>query len=91
MHETARRLLLAMAQGETDTSIWYDNFRKDLDQLNLEINTLKHEIEESINNRDALTGAENRISMLTSLRELHRLVKHRVQECMVVMLDVDHF
>jgi diguanylate cyclase len=91
MHQMARRLILAIRQGATDTSIEYDDFRNALDHLNLEINTLKHEIEDSIHNRDALTGAENRISMLTSLRELHQLAKRGVQECAVVMMDVDHF
>jgi diguanylate cyclase len=91
MHQMARRLMLAIRQGATDTSMEYDEFRNALDHLNLEINTLKHEIEDSLHNRDALTGAENRISMLTSLRELRQLVKRGVQECAVVMMDVDHF
>jgi diguanylate cyclase (GGDEF)-like protein len=89
MHQLGRRLLLA--SGEDAGSMQYDSFRNCLDRLHLEINTLKHEIEQTLYNRDPLTGAENRIGMLTTLRELRELVKRRVHECAIVIMDLDHF
>ena len=41
--------------------------------------------------RDTLTGAENRIGMITKLREQLELVKRRVQQCCIVLMDLDHF
>ena len=61
-----------------------------VDRLHLEIYSLKQELEELLNNRDPLTGAENRIGMLTRLRELRELVA-RGQECSIVITDLDHF
>lgn len=91
MHQLGRRLLLASAREVSGAPMEYDSFRNAVDRLYLEIHTLKHEIEESLYNRDALTGAENRVSMLTKLRELHELVKRHVHECAVVIMDLDHF
>lgn len=91
MHRCAAQLLRFTA-GETPGSPTdYDNFSNALDRLRLQIMTLKHEIEDSIYNRDALTGAENRIGMLTKLRELLELVKRQAQECCVVIMDLDRF
>ena len=69
----------------------YDSFKNSLDRLRLEIDTLKREIEDSLYNRDTLTGAENRVRMLTKLRELHELVKRRVHPCGIAIMDLDHF
>ena len=62
-----------------------------LDRLRLEIDTLKREIEDSLYNRDALTGAENRVRMLTKLRELHELVKRGIHPCGIAIMDMDNF
>ena len=59
--------------------------------MHLEIYSLKHELEELFHNRDTLTGAENRTSMLTRMREQHELVKRGVQQCSIVIMDLDHF
>ena len=91
MHQLGRQLLLASTRQVSGASMEYDSFRNAVDRVSLEIHTLKHEIEESLYNRDALTGAENRIGMLTKLRELHELVKRSVHECVVVIMDLDHF
>lgn len=81
MHQCAAQLLRFSA-GETPGSPTdYDNFSNALDRLRLQILTLKHEIEDSIYNRD----------MLTKLRELLELVKRRAQQCCVVIMDLDHF
>lgn len=91
MHKFSARLLLASSEGLPSPVCDYDNFRNSKDNLVLEIKTLRHEIEQIVYSRDPLTGAENRIGMLSTLRELHELVKRRTFECSLVMIDLDHF
>lgn len=91
MHQLAKRLLLASAQENAATAMEYDAFQNAVDHLRLEINTLKHDIEESLYNRDALTGAENRTRMLGKLRESQELIKRGVHECSLCIMDIDHF
>lgn len=91
MHQLAVRLLLAAKNGELGSTKDYDSFINTADRLHLEIYSLKQELEEQLNNRDVLTGAENRIGMLTRLREVRELVKRGVQECGIVIMDLDHF
>ena len=91
MHELGARLLLDSAHESADVARDYDSFRNSLDRLRLEIDTLKHEIEDSQYNRDPLTGAENRVAMLIKLRELHEVVKRRVHPCGVSLMDLDGF
>lgn len=91
MHQLGRQLLLASTQAASGSPMEYDGFRNAVERLRLEIHTLKHEIEQALYNRDALTGAENRLSMLTTLREQRELVKRHVYECALAMMDLDHF
>lgn len=91
LHQLAGRLLLATANEGLGSLKDYDNFTNSLDRLQLELHSLKQELEELIYNRDALTGAENRIGMLTRLRELRELVKRDAQKCSIVIMDLDHF
>ena len=91
MHQLGARLLLTAANEALGSSRDYDSFTNAADRLHLEIYSLKQEIEELLNNRDALTGAENRIGMLTRLRELRELAKRGVQKCSIVIMDLDHF
>ncbi|MBI5593251.1 MAG: diguanylate cyclase [Deltaproteobacteria bacterium] len=90
MHQLGARLLLASAHDASGLPKDYDSFRNALDRLRLEIDTLKCEIEDSMYNRDPLTGAENRVRMLTKLRELHEAVKRRVHPCGIAIMDLDH-
>jgi len=91
MHQCAARLLRATAGEAAGSPTDYDHFSNALDRLRLQILTLKYEIEDSLYNRDTLTGAESRIGMLTKLRELLELVKRRAQQSCVVIMDLDHF
>lgn len=91
MHQLGARLLLASAHDPSGLPKDYDSFRNALDRLRLEIDTLKREIEDALYNRDALTGAENRVRMLTKLRELHELVKRGVHSCGIAIMDMDNF
>ena len=91
MHQLGARLILASEHQMSGLPKDYDSFKNSLDRLHLEIDTLKREIEDSLYNRDTLTGAENRVRMLTKLRELHELVKRRVHPCGIAIMDMDHF
>ena len=91
LHQFAARLLLAAANEALGSTNDYDNFMNAADRMHLEIYSLKQELNELVYNRDVLTGAENRISMLARLRELRELVKRGVQQCAIVIMDLDHF
>jgi diguanylate cyclase (GGDEF)-like protein len=91
MHQLAAQLLATSALRVAISPHDYDAFSNALDRLRLEIHTLRREIEESLYNLDPLTGALNRVGMLTSLRVLLELVKRGVQQCCVAILDLDHF
>ncbi len=91
MHQLAASLLLTAASGSAVSSLDFDSFANALARLRLQLYTLKRELEDMLYNRDALTGANSRIGMLTKLREQHELVKRQVQACCIVMMDIDHF
>lgn len=91
MHQLAAKLLLVSAGGGTITVLDFDHFANALERLRLQLDTLKHELQDSLYNLDPLTGANNRIGMLTRLREQQELVKRQVQTCCIAMMDIDHF
>lgn len=91
MHEIAAKLLSASTHAEPIPVIDYDNFANVLDRLRINMETLKHEIEETLYNRDPLTGARNRVSMLSDLRKLRELVMRGVQQSSIALMDLDHF
>lgn len=91
MHQVTAQLLLESASTGVVDPLHYDNFISAAERLRLEIYSFKHEIEESINTRDPLTGAENRFKMLSRLRELRELSKRGVQDCSIAIMDLDHF
>ena len=91
MHDLAAKLLNASVHSESISPIDYDNFANVLDRLQINMETLKHEIEETLYNRDPLTGARNRISMLSDLRKLLELEQRGVQKTTVCLMDLDHF
>lgn len=91
MHQLAAKLLQTAASGTAVSSLDYDSFVNALERLRLQIYTLKHELEDTLYNLDPLTGANNRIGMLTKLREQQDLVKRHVQSSCIAMMDIDHF
>jgi diguanylate cyclase (GGDEF)-like protein len=91
MHQQAAKLLQTAASGDAISPLDFDSFANALERLRLQLYTLKREMEDALYNLDALTGANNRIGMLTKLREQLELVKRHVQACCIVMMDVDHF
>jgi diguanylate cyclase (GGDEF)-like protein len=91
MHKMASRLLQGMADGVLVRVDDYQAFAASLANLRMQIHTLKRELENVLGDLDPLTGAYNRISMLTWLREQQALVRRGILPCGVAMLDLDHF
>ncbi len=91
LHTVTARLLRASTNEAGVSPTEYDAFANALDLLRLQLDELRHEIEESLYNRDALTGADSRIGMMTNLREQLELVKRRVQQCCLTVMDLDRF
>lgn len=91
MHRHAATLLKAAASGNPAHVHDYDEFAHTLDRLRLQIRTLQEELADALHSVDPLTGTRTRTSMLTELREQQALVKRCVQQCAIVMMDLDHF
>lgn len=91
MHHQARQLLNSLETSNTISPMDYDNFANAMERLRLEISALKNEVELILYNRDPLTMAINRISMLPMLREQQELVRRRSESCCLAMLDLDFF
>ncbi len=91
IHKLANKLIMASSRGEAVAHLDYDNFSNTLERLRLNINFLKHEIEETLYNRDPLTGIRNRVSMLSDLWKMQELVKRHVQDVTIAIMDIDHF
>ncbi len=90
MHECALRLLTSSEANAAASPDDYDGFSNAVDRLHLEVYSLKRELEDTLHNRDPLTGAENRVGMLTSLREAWELARRGVQQSTVAIMDLDH-
>ncbi|HZW61173.1 MAG TPA: diguanylate cyclase [Candidatus Babeliales bacterium] len=91
MHELTTRLLNTSNAGNLISPLEFDNFANALERLRLEIFALKNELEMLLYNRDPLTMAITRISMLPILREQQALVTRQAQPCCIVMMDLDLF
>lgn len=91
MHQRASVLLQTLDTRLTVLPADFDAFAHTLERLQLQVHTLKQEMESALYNLDELTGANNRIGMLTRLREQQELVRRNVQACCIVMMDIDHF
>jgi len=91
MHRLAAKLLMTEATGETISLLDYENFMNSISNIRLQLQTLKHEMDDLLYNHDSLTRAYSRVGILTKLRELQDLVNRNVQSCCVVMMDLDHF
>lgn len=91
MHLLISHILLNLNTTGTITPLDYDNFANSLERLRLEIYGLKNEIEILLYNRDPLTMAINRVTMLPVLREQQELSRRQLQSCCIAMIDIDFF
>lgn len=91
MHRLAKQLLAAAHGGGRIAPLDFDNFSNSLDRLRLELSSMERELENSLYNHDALTGAITRFDILPTLREQQELVKRHAQVCCIAMMDLDNF
>ncbi len=91
MHTLATQLLQDNVNNLPISTYDYDKFANSVERLQLEINSLRRELEASIYTRDPLTGAINSTDMLPVLRELYDLNKQRKLNCALIMVDLDKF
>ncbi|MDM5271209.1 diguanylate cyclase [Sulfurovum sp. zt1-1] len=90
-HNLARKLLLAASVEEIILPIDYDNFSNSVERLRLNLQALKYELEETLYNRDPLTGVKNRVSMLSDLRKQMTFIKRHLETTVIAIVDIDHF
>ena len=90
MHALATKLLDSVT-GEAISPPEFDAFVSALERFRLQLYTLLREVEELIYNRDPLTGAENRIGMLTALRGMLAMIKRGTKTSTIAIMDLDHF
>lgn len=91
MHQLVSGILLTLDANTFVTPLEYDNFANSLERLRLEIYALKNELEILLYNRDPLTLAINRVSMLPILREQQEITRRQFQSACIAMMDLDLF
>jgi diguanylate cyclase (GGDEF)-like protein len=91
MHRSATHLLQRVVSDLPISVGELDQFNNRLDQLRLELESLRRELTDALENRDPLTDARNRSTMLPDLREQQALVRRGLQVCTLVMIDLDDF
>jgi diguanylate cyclase (GGDEF)-like protein len=91
LHRVAAQMLMTSQTGGLVQVREYEDFVSTITRMRAEILGLKHELEEGLTNLDPLTGATNRLSMLTTLRTQQELVKRKLQSCTISMMDLDSF
>jgi diguanylate cyclase len=91
MHRSATHLAQRVADDLPVSAGDMDQFTNLLDRLRLELESLRRDLTDSAHNRDPLTDALSRASLLSDLREQHALVRRAVQHSALVMIDIDHF
>lgn len=88
MHRYAAIMLRTSSEHRPIALDDYELFLSALKQVRAQLVTIKHELEETLRNRDPLTGAGNHIAMLTTLRERRALAP---RSTCLAMMDLDHF
>jgi diguanylate cyclase len=91
LHTYARQLLNAASAGEPRSVNDYQRLETSVKQMRLELLTTKRELDDALFNLDPLTGAKNRISMLTKLREQQNFVNRKINSTCIAMIDLDNF
>ena len=90
LHRIGARLLLAGAADGPILRADYEELVAASARLHLQIESLVQQIQAQLRNRDALTGAYDRVEMLPALREWHEIARRHVQPCCIVFMDLDH-
>jgi diguanylate cyclase len=91
VHSLARNMLLCIQERRPISLDNYNLFLASCKQLHLQALTAKRELEDALYNLDPLTGAKNRVTMLTILRAQRDLVQRKVNRASIAVIDIDHF
>lgn len=91
MHRRALGLLERVAAARAVPPRELDEFNDSLDRMRAHIQSLRADLNGSLQNLDPLTGARNRTTLISDLREQHALVSRAIAECTLAMIDLDHF
>jgi len=90
LHRIAVRVLREATGNGLLTRESFDELVGTSARLRLALDALRHEIQGSLRDSDALTGAYGRAQLLPELRERRELAKRHVQHCCIAFMDVDH-
>jgi diguanylate cyclase len=90
LHRIAARVLREAAGDVPLARASYDELVAASARLRLALDTLRHEIQGSMRDTDALTGAYGRAQLLPELRERRELARRNVQYCCIAFMDLDH-
>lgn len=91
MHEFAAQLLITSERTGVVKPVDYDSFTNSVERLRLQLQSLISELEDALYKLDPLTGAENRIGMLPTLRQEQALVQRDAHASSIMIMDLDHF
>ena len=90
VHRIAAALLRDAAGDMPIDGAAYDEFLAASARLRMELDSLRHEVEDILRGRDVLTGACGRGQLLPDLREWHALAKRELQCYCIAFMDLDH-
>jgi diguanylate cyclase (GGDEF)-like protein len=90
LHRIAARLLRDVAAAAPICRDDFEDLVAGIARLRVGLDSLRHEIQAALRNRDVLTGAYDRAEMLPDLREWRELARRGVQQCCIAFMDLDH-
>jgi diguanylate cyclase len=92
VHQMATKLLMESEAYGQISVLNYDDFSQATEDMRASLNDLKHEFENLLYERDSLTGAITRLSIIPTLKEQRELIQRGIQsDCCIAMMDLDHF
>lgn len=91
MHALAADLLKQVTQGLPVTLGEWDAYQNAVDDMRLDLHSLRARLARHAQERDPLTGALTRAVLQADLREQDALVQRGIASCALAMLDLDHF
>ena len=91
LHRLAARVLRESATNAAISTGDYDELLAGSARLRVEIDSLRHELESALRNRDTLTGVYGRIEIVPALQEALEFGRRGVQQSCVAFMDLDRF
>ena len=91
VHFLASQLLQNLVDEHPITVEKWDQFDLAIDEMQHKFKLLRNEVLEQVNDRDPLTKARNRTTMLHNFRKYYDLYQKDRLNSALVMFDLDHF